>query len=107
MRVSWTERRTNDSIFGDIGGERELLRTIRRRQMRFLGHVMRREQIENLSLTGRIPGERGRGRPRMKYLDGIKKTIGGLTTGQMLQMTRNRDVWKSMVATVFNDTALR
>ena len=108
MRVSWTERRTNDSIFEEIGRERELLRTIRKRQMRFLGHVMRREQLENLSLTGRISGERGRGRPRMKYLDGLRRTIGGgLRTGQMLQMTRNRDVWKSMVANVFSDTALR
>ena len=108
MRVSWTERRTNDSIFEEIGKERELLRTIRRRQMRFLGHVMRREQLENLSLTGRISGERGRGRPRMKYLDGLKRTIGGgLRTGRMLQMTRDRDVWKSMVANVFSDTALQ
>ena len=108
MRVSWTERRTNESIFEEIGKERELLRTIRRRQMRFLGHVMRREQLENLSLTGRICGERGRGRPRVKYMDGLKKKIGGgWRTGEILQMTRDRDVWKSMVANVFSDTALR
>ena len=108
MRVSWTERRTNESIFEEIGKERELLRTIRRRQMRFLGHVMRREQLENLSLTGRICGERGRGRPRVKYMDGLKKKIGGgWRTGEILQMTRGRDVWKSMVANVFNDTVLR
>ena len=64
--------------------------------MRFLGHVMRREQLENLSLTGRISG-----RPRMKYLDGLKRTIGeGLRTGRMLQMTRDRDVSKFMVTNV-------
>ena len=74
-RVTWTERRTNYSIFEEIGKERELLRTIRR-QMRFLGQVIRRKQLEKLSLAGRISGERGRGRPRMKHLDGLKRTIG-------------------------------
>ena len=108
MRVSWMERRTNDSIFEEIGKERELLRTIRRRQMRFLGHVMRREQLENLSLTGRVSGRRGRGRPRVKYMDGLKRAMGGgLRTGEVLQMTRDREVWKSVIANVFNDTALR
>ena len=108
MRVSWMERRTNVSIFEEIGRERELLRSIRRRQMRFLGHVMRREQLENVSLTGRISGARGRGRPRIKYMDGLRKAIGeGLRTGEILQMTRDREVWKSMIANVFSDTALR
>ena len=83
------ERKTNDSILEEIGKERELLRVLRRRQIRLLGHVMRREQLENLSLTGRVSGERGRGKPRMKYMDGHKRAMGGgLRTGEMLQMTK-------------------
>ena len=37
---------------------------------------MRRGEIEDLSLTGRIPGYRARGRPREKYMDGIIRTVG-------------------------------
>ena len=108
FRVSWVERRTNESILQEVGKRRELLRTIKRRQLGFLGHVMRREALENLSLTGKIAGSRGRGRPRIKYMDAIKKTIpGGRSTGEVLQMTRDRREWKSMIANVFSDTARR
>ena len=108
LRVSWTERRTNESILEEIGKQRELMRTIKKRQLGFLGHVFRKESLENLSLTGKIDGSRGRGRPRIKYMDGIKKTIpGGRSTGEILQMTRDRREWKSMIAYVFSDTARR
>ena len=33
MRVSWTERRSNANILETIGGRRELLATVRKRQM--------------------------------------------------------------------------
>ena len=38
-----------------LGSDRELLVKIRARQPRFIGHVMRRGKIEDLSLTDRIP----------------------------------------------------
>ena len=106
LRISWTDRRTNESILHEISKQRELLKTIRKRQMGFLGHVLRREALENICLTGRIPGSRGRGRPRIKYMDGIKKVVpGGLSAGEILQMTRHRQQWKSMIANVFSDRA--
>ena len=108
MRVSWTERRTNQSILDEIQRSRELMKNIRKRQLGFLGHVLRREELENLSLTGRIDGQRGRGRPRVKYMDGLRKAIGGrFSTGEIIQMSRDRERWKSMTANVFSDTAQR
>ena len=108
LRISWMERRTNDSILEELGKQREMIKTIRRRQLGFLGHALRREALENLSLTGRIPGTRARGRPRMKYMDGIKKVVpGGLGAGEILQMSRRRQEWKSMIANVFSDSAHR
>ena len=108
MRVSWTERRTNQSILDEIQRSRELMKNIQKRQLGFLGHVLRREELENLSLTGRIDGQRGRGRPRVKYMDGLRKAIGGrFSTGEIIQMSRDRERWKSMTANVFSDTAQR
>ena len=82
---------------------------IRARQMRFVGHIMRRGKIEGLSLTGRIPpGCRARERQRDKYMDGIIRTVGdGSKAVQILQMTRDREMWQSMVANVYRGTALR
>ena len=81
---------------------------IRAKQMRFEGHVMRRGKIEDLSLTGRVPGCRGRGRQRGKYMDGIIRTVGyGSKAVQILQMKRDREMWQSMLANVCRGTALR
>ena len=76
--------------------------------MRFLGHVVRLEDLENLILTGRIEGRRGRGRPRIKYMDDTKSAIGGgLTTQQIMYAARDREQWRSMIANVFSDMAHR
>ena len=108
LKISWTERKTNESILDDIGRRRELLAVIRRRLMRFLGHVVRREDLENLILTGRIEGRRGRGRPRIKYMDDTKSAIGGgLTTQQIMYAARDREQWRSMISNVFSDMAHR
>ena len=77
LGISWVERKTNESILEEIGKKIELLRMIRRRQLGFLGHILRSDALENLSQTGKIAGSRGRGRPRIKYMDGIKNTIPG------------------------------
>ena len=58
--------------------------------MTFLGHVIRADGLEKLSVTGRVFGSRGRGRPRKKYLDRVKKFIGGVTAQQILNMMRDR-----------------
>ena len=53
---------------------------------------MRRGEIEDLSLTGRISGDRARGRQREKCMDGLIRTVGGdgSKAVQILQMTRDR-----------------
>ena len=44
---------------------------IRRRQLKFVGHVMRKGGLEKLVLEGKINGKRQRGRQRLKYLEGL------------------------------------
>ena len=48
--------------------EKKLIGEIRTRQMRFLGHVIRKDGLENLALTGKIEGKRGRGRKRTLWM---------------------------------------
>ena len=108
LRVGRVERRSNASILESIRGRRELLAVVRKRQMTFLGHVMRADGLENLAMTGRIAGSRSRGRPRKKYLDKMKEIIGGgITTPQLLMTTREREQWRSITGYVFNGTPHR
>ena len=107
LRVSWVERRSNASILEAIGSGRELMAALRKRQMGFLGHVMREDGLENLAMTGRIAGSRGRGRPRKKYLDRMKELIGGVTTQQLLNVMRDRERWRSIIGNVVNGSPHR
>ena len=59
--------------------------------MAFLGHVIRSEGLENLTMAGIIAGSRGRGRPRRKYLGRVKELIGGATTQKFLNMMTDQD----------------
>ncbi|XP_069972232.1 uncharacterized protein [Penaeus vannamei] len=56
LRISWTDHVTNQEILQRVGRKKTLMMTLRRRQLEFLGHAMRKEKRENLTLTGRIEG---------------------------------------------------
>ena len=54
MRIPWTARRTNDEVLQITRGCRELLTVIRRRQMGFIGHILRGSGLEKECLLGMI-----------------------------------------------------
>ena len=39
VRISWKEKRTNESILEKTNQERSLINTIRKRQLKFLGNI--------------------------------------------------------------------
>ena len=43
MKISWTEKRTNEWVLKAAGVERNLLKTVKERKMIYFGHIMRRE----------------------------------------------------------------
>ena len=96
LRVRRTERRSNANIMEAIGSRRELSAVFRKRQMAFLGHVMRADDLENLTMTGSIAGSRLRDRPRKKYLDRVKELIGEVTSQQILNVMGDREQWSSI-----------
>ena len=108
LKVSWTQKRTNEEVLQMAGADREMIINIRRRQMTFLGHIMRREDIEALILSGKIEGKKTRGRPRVNYLEDMHHNAGldgSVSKGELLQHTKDRLQWKSMVANVRRDMA--
>ncbi|GFR62471.1 UDP-glucuronosyltransferase 2A1-like [Elysia marginata] len=71
MRIPWTAKKTNEEILTEAQTTRQLMTKIQKRQAKFVGHVIRRNQLEHLVTTGKFDGKRGRGRPREKMLDSL------------------------------------
>ena len=70
MRAPWTARRSNQSILKEINPERSLEGLMLKLQ--YFGHLMQRtDLLEKTLMLGKIEGRRGRGRQRMRWLDGI------------------------------------
>ena len=58
----------------EIQNRRELLAQIIKRKMAFFGHSFRNNKcLVKTCILGMMPGKRKRGRPRMQYIDNIKK----------------------------------
>ena len=72
MRVSWTARRSNQSILKEINPEYSLEGLMLKLKLQYFGHLLRRaDSLEKTLMLGKIEGRRSRGQQRMRWLDGI------------------------------------
>ena len=69
LRIAWTDKVSNDQVLQRANTSRNLLKVIVSRQIRFVGHVMRKNQLETVALTVVIEGKRARGRQRKTFMD--------------------------------------
>ena len=99
MRIFWTEHVSNEEVLRRANHCRRLLKTIRKRQLSFLGHVMRKDGLENPALTGKVSGKRGKGRRRTTFIKSLS-TWTGISKLEILEKTRDRILWKSIAANV-------
>jgi len=100
LKIAWTEKKTNEKVLRMANTKRSLMETIRRRQLDFFGHVMRRNGLENIAITGKV-GRRKRGRPRLKYVNNLSSSLKESASEiELICATGNRHRWKSMVANV-------
>ena len=102
LRVSWSDHRTNESVLTEANVKRSLISTIRKRQLEFLGHLIRHQGVEHLALTGKIEGKKGRGKPRMTYLNSLNKWVntGAQQPAALVANAVDRDSWKALIADV-------
>ena len=76
MRVTWTARRSNQSILKEMNPEYSLEGLMLKLKLQYFGHLMRRtDSSEKTVMLGKIEGERRRGRQRMRWLDGITDSV--------------------------------
>ena len=76
LRVPWTARRSNQSIPEEIIPEFSLEGLMLKLKLQYFGHLMQRtDSFEKTLMLGRIEGSRRRGWQRMRWLDGITKSM--------------------------------
>ena len=75
LHISWKDHVTNDEVLRRGRTERKLMNRIRAGQMSFLGHIMRKHGLENIVVTGKIEGERSRGRPRLNFMKSLSQLL--------------------------------
>ena len=76
MRVSWTARRSNQSILKEISPEYSLEGLMLKLKLQYCGHLMRRtDSLEKTLMLGKIEGGRKSRRQRMRWLDGITDSM--------------------------------
>ena len=76
LRVPWTERRSSQSILKEINPGISLEGMMLKLRLQYFGHLMQRvDSLEKTLMLGGIGGRRRRGRPRMRWLDGITDSM--------------------------------
>ena len=95
LRVLWTALQTNGTILQKMEQEHKLLCCIKQRQLKFLGHAIRKGKLEDLALSGRIPGKRARGAQRFTFINNFKHLYQNLE--QLWDAARNRRNCKSII----------
>ena len=77
MRVSWTSRRSSQSILKEVNPEYSLEELMLKLTLQYFGYLMQRaNSLEKALMLGNIEGKRRSGEQRMRWLDSITHLMG-------------------------------
>ena len=93
MRVSWTARRSNQSIVKEISPGCSLEGLMLKLKLQYFAHLVRRsDSLKKTLMLGKIEGRRRRGQQKIRLLDGITDLMD-MGLGGLQELVIDREAW--------------
>ena len=106
LKISWTEKITNEEVLIRMGTGREIVRQFKTRKLQYLGHLIRHNTSQIQLIERKIEDRRSRGRPRNTWTTDIT-TTNGMKYYQLKRAAEDRKRWHGLVVNLAQETTLR